>query len=112
MTEAELQSAVIELARLLDWKCAHFRTAQVGGRWQTPVQGDGAGFPDLVLARRGIVAFVELKSAKGKLRPEQQAWLDVLCGAWVWRPEDWTDGSIERYLRDPWAWPGKWLAKR
>lgn len=103
MTEQQLQRAVIELARLLGWRVAHFRAAQTVNGWRTPVEGDGKGFPDLVLARAGRVIFAELKGAKGKLSPEQEAWLEELTGGvygWcVWRPADWADGTIELVLR-------------
>ena len=42
---------------------------------------DGAGFCDLVLAKPGRLIFAELKSATGKLRPEQKAWIAVLAAA-------------------------------
>lgn len=101
MTERELQSAVIECARLLGWRVAHFRPAETSKGWRTPVEADGAGFPDLVMARRGRLLFVELKSEKGKLRPEQVAWLDALNPlAFVWRPADWLSGTVEHVLRD------------
>lgn len=48
------------------------------------------GFPDLVLARNGEVLFVELKSEKGKLSPEQRDWLAHTNGR-LWRPADWPD---------------------
>lgn len=48
ISEAELQSAVIELARTLGYRVAHFRAARTAQGWRTPVEADGAGFPDLV----------------------------------------------------------------
>ena len=103
MTEAQFQRSVIELAQLNGWKVAHFRPAQNGrGNWRTPVAADGAGFPDLVLVRDRVI-FAELKTDRGRVRPEQQAWLDALTEARVkaqtsgvldvviWRPKDWPD---------------------
>jgi Protein of unknown function (DUF5131)/VRR-NUC domain len=103
-TEAEFTAQVIALARRLGWRVAHFRAARTDRGWRTPVQGDGAGFPDLVLARpaghltevglelrptpsRQII-FAELKTDTGRVSPEQQAWLDASGGV-VWRPRDW-----------------------
>jgi hypothetical protein len=54
------------------------------------------GFPDLVLARGGVVLHVELKSEKGKVRPEQSEWLAELGGE-IWRPSDWP--GIQERLR-------------
>lgn len=103
MTEAQLQSAVIELAHLLHWRCAHFRPAQTQtGRWLTPVAADGAGFPDLLMARGQVLIAAELKTAKGRLSPAQTEWLDALsnaCDVYVWRPQDWSSGRIEQVLR-------------
>jgi hypothetical protein len=103
VTEGELQYAVIELAHVLGWKCAHFRPAMnARGEWRTPVQADGKGFPDLVLVRDRVL-YRELKSARGTLSVEQQDWLHALklAGADVdvWRPEQWVDGTIESCLR-------------
>jgi hypothetical protein len=102
VSEAELQKAVIELARRLGWRTAHFRTSRTqSGGWATAVQGDGKGFPDLVLARNGYVLFVELKADKGRLSMDQLAWLSALTPErmLVWRPKDWRDGTIELELR-------------
>lgn len=104
MSEADLQRSVIDLARRFHYRVAHFGAAQVGGgRWVTPVQADGAGWPDLALARPGRFLTVELKSAIGRVSVEQQAWLDVLAAAGiethVFRPADWSVGLIERVLR-------------
>ena len=104
MSERELQDAVLELAKRLGWRTAHFRPALTQtGRWVTAVQGDGAGFPDLVLARWGVVLFVELKAAKGRVSPAQAIWHGVLPkdSVFVWRPCDWLDGTIETVLREP-----------
>jgi hypothetical protein len=97
--ENEFQKQVIELAQHFRWRVAHFRPARVIVRgvetWRTPCEGDAAGFPDLVLAKYGQVYFRELKTQKGKVTPEQQAWLDATGGK-VWRPSDWPE--IERLL--------------
>ena len=99
LTEADFQRSVIELAQRLGWLVAHFRPAQVGGRWQTAVQGDGAGFPDLCMVRGERLILAELKAEKGRIRPEQRKWLDALqvvhdapvscVESYVWRPSDW-----------------------
>lgn len=98
-SEDDFQKQVIELAQLRGWRVAHFRKARVMVRgketWRTPVSGDGEGFPDLVLARRGTVLFRELKSETGRISFEQQQWL-IECGGKVWRPSHWP--TIEREL--------------
>ena len=104
MTEAELQGAVIEAGRLFGFRIAHFRPARSVRGWRTPVAADGAGFPDLVLARPGELVFAELKASGGRLHPDQATWLDVLgrtggCNVHVWRPEDWLNGTVEAHLR-------------
>lgn len=102
MREAAFQKMVIDLAHLRKWRVAHFRPVRVATakgtyRWQTPVQADGAGFPDLVLSRGGVVLFRELKTDNGKLSREQSLWLESLGehGA-VWTPKDW--GKIQKEL--------------
>jgi hypothetical protein len=90
VNEAQFQRRVIDTARLLGWRHAHFLPAQLRqGRWSTPQQGD-RGFPDLVLAKNGRVILAELKSDTGTLGPGQQDWLDTL-GPYgrLWRPADW-----------------------
>ena len=104
MKEAELQRAVIKMAHQFGWLVAHFGRAQGReGRWLTPVQADGAGFPDLVLVRREDMFFVELKAKGKKPSPEQQMWHAHLHVAGqkvrVWNPDDWTSGRIEEILR-------------
>ncbi len=91
MTEEDLLRAVLQLAKMNGWRTAHFRTAQIAGRYQTPVQGDGKGWPDLTLVKAGRIIFAELKSAAGRLEPEQEIWLEMLrevpdAEVHIWRP--------------------------
>lgn len=108
MTERDFQQQIIDYARLRGWKVHHDLPSQrANGRWSTHTQGD-QGFPDLVLVRgerparivSGIIVprpprivFAELKTQNGKVRPEQQEWLDTIgedaeVTKWVWRPKD------------------------
>lgn len=92
MTEADWQTQVIELATLYGWRHQH----QFDSRRSVP------GWPDLVLCRPPELLIVELKTDKGRVRPEQQVWLDDLaaCGVEtaVWRPSDF-ETVHERLLR-------------
>ena len=98
MSESQLQGAVIRLATMRGWRCYHPRAVQdMKGRWQTPLQGS-PGFPDLTLARDGVVLFRELKSDTGRLSADQIVWLDALPDAEVWRPADWINGTIDKEL--------------
>jgi VRR-NUC domain len=115
VTEADLQRAVIETAHALGWLVAHFRPAQTARGWRTPVEAEGAGFPDLVLVRRARLIFAELKGERGRLSEPQRGWLTELlqvCLAidgrlggpgpvlvQLWTPTEWHSGVIERALR-------------
>lgn len=96
MKEKDLTKAVIARARAHGWLVAHFRTAQSqSGHWITPVQGDGAGFPDLILLRgpRGLA--IELKIRHNKPTSQQHRWIhafqEVGWDAWVLTDKDWPD---------------------
>lgn len=107
-SESAFQDAVAEFARTVGWRVAHFRPGAVrNGKFVTPVQYDGAGFPDLVMTRRGAIVFAELKR-KGvrRISDTQGLWRDELVQAMlqnplvayrVWNPLDWDD--IEAVLR-------------
>lgn len=103
MSEGDLLTAVLDLCGLLGLRVAHFRPARTEHGWRTAVQGDGKGFPDLVITGPGGVLYVELKSATGRMSAEQQAWMDALTAAGqpvaVWRPADLGSGRIESELR-------------
>jgi hypothetical protein len=91
MSEAQLTRTVIQTARTFGWKVAHFRPGMDRrGQWKTAVQGDGVGFPDLVLVHAtGDLLFVELKSEAGTLSRSQEGWRDILGERWrLVRPTD------------------------
>jgi hypothetical protein len=98
--EQSFQACVLEVARLAGWRSLHIRPARrADGSWRTPIAGDGKGWPDLTLVRPPRLLFVELKSERGKLRPEQSDWLDVLrllpeAEVYLWTPADW-DSLVE-----------------
>ena len=109
MTEAEWQRQVIQYATLRGWRVHHTRPARVRVRgketYRTPIAGH-AGFPDLVLARRGRLLLVELKRDKGQLHEDQICWRSAITGdmqqqqysGWhCWRPRDWA--IVEEVLR-------------
>jgi len=98
-SEADFQKKLIELLHCFGYKVCEFRKARImkGGvdTYRTPFGADGVGFPDLFVLHpdSGVSFYVECKSQKGKLRPEQKEWIDWLrrCGhmVFVWRPDDW-----------------------
>lgn len=96
-SEAAWQQQLEQLARYCGWKTYHApdnRPVQTrsGRRY---VQNVAAGWPDLVLVRPPELLIVELKTDKGRVAPEQTAWLEALaaCGleTYVWRPRDLDD---------------------
>ncbi len=96
ISERGFQGAVIEAAQIVGWRVAHFRPAKTEKGYRTPVQADGAGFPDLVLVRPPRVLFVELKSEKGRASQAQITWLQELGASdeidtFEWRPSDWPE---------------------
>jgi len=100
ITENEFQSQVIEAAQYLGYRVAHFRGVRIQRKdgsvyYQTPVQADGKGFPDLILIRGCVILAVELKSEKGRVTSAQEEWLSAFKEAgvatFVFRPSDWED---------------------
>jgi len=98
------EHAVIDLARWSGWRVASFRSVRVQRRdgstyYATPVQADGEGFPDLVLARDERLLFRELKVGKAVLSLAQERWLrdlrDAGADVGVWR-----DTDIDAIVRD------------
>jgi hypothetical protein len=83
LSEREWQWQVVRLARLRGWATYH----TFDSRRSDP------GYPDLTLCRGSRLVFAELKTDRGRLRPEQVAWLSRLRAAGaevhVWKPRDW-----------------------
>lgn len=103
MSEDELLSAVLEMARLTGWRVFHVRDSKRG-----VIQGPGCeGFPDLTMGHpggggeHGRIIYRELKTEKGRLTKAQADWgallLRARCDWDVWRPHDLPD--IERLLK-------------
>ncbi len=89
LSEARFQAQVVTLARLLGWVAWHC----------VMPKRSAAGLPDLLLLRDRALWF-ELKSERGRLRPEQIAFIARLKDAGqevhVLKPSDWPE--IERLL--------------
>jgi hypothetical protein len=114
LTEQQLLDRILHLAERTGWAVHHDRPARrAGAGWHTAIAGH-AGFPDLVLARRGVVLFRELKGYQasgllGRVSSEQRDWGQQLWPGWrmphvadetanaarrgwlfdVWTPDDW-----------------------
>lgn len=90
VSEEDFQRWVIDVAHWHQWLVTHFRKVKLpSGRWGTPLQGD-PGYPDLSLARAGVVILAELKTDVGKVEPAQSKWLQEIGPEHgrVWRPRD------------------------
>lgn len=95
ITEANFLKQVIDLAHLMGWRAAHFRHAlQRDGKYITPVQADGAGFPDLVLVRERVI-WAELKVKGRRLSDAQKEWKRAILEArgeyYIWEDSDFDD---------------------
>lgn len=101
MTEDDLLQAVLDLCRLYHLRTLHIRPARTDRGWRTPVAGDGAGYPDLTIVGTRVL-FRELKADRGRIGPDQTAWITALReadqDAAVWRPGQWLDGTIRAEL--------------
>jgi hypothetical protein len=103
MSEDDLLRCVLDLARVMGWRTLHIRPARTEKGYRTPLQGDGAGWPDLLMVRVDRMVIAELKSDKGSTTLAQEQWLEALSHAidrrtYVWRPADWHSGEILRVL--------------
>lgn len=85
LTEAQFQRQVTDLLTLYGWLWTHTSDSRT-------VQGH-AGVPDILAVRDGRLAVIELKTARGRLRPGQRDWLARLATVrtvelYLWRPND------------------------
>jgi len=84
--ERQLQRQCEELLNIKNIPYLHLTTAihrQVGKQWRTFAVEKNKGFPDLTIffpKKKGGAVFCELKSAKGKLKPEQIAFREQVEG--------------------------------
>jgi hypothetical protein len=94
VTEAQLQQAVIDVARFYGW--LHYHTHDS--------RRSVAGWPDLFLVhpRTGEIVVAELKATSGRVSHAQQEWIDAFAAAGVvvnvWRPSHLTGGQVARAL--------------
>ncbi len=82
--EKELDRRVVDFAEANGWTTFHAYDCR----------RSAAGWPDRVFVRERVV-YAELKSEKGRLTPEQVAWVARLLRAGaevhVWKPADWAE---------------------
>lgn len=104
MTEKELESAAMEIAKALGFMVFHptksVRMNTGGGKpyHLTAYRGD-KGFPDWTYARKGQVLFAEYKMEGKYPDADQRKWLDALGDLGrFWRPRDLSSGEILRTL--------------
>jgi len=95
MSEEDLARNVIDAALKLGWLVKRDPT------WRPTCATPG--YPDLTMARKGRLLFVELKREGKDPTDAQRVWLEALCatghGCYVWRPSQWVNGEIEEILR-------------
>ena len=97
MSEAQLQDAILELARFLGYRVYHVANVHKRLRSHSSV-----GFPDLVIASTRHMLVRECKRETGRLTREQEEWIRTLDASGVdvgvWRPSDYLDGTVESTL--------------
>jgi len=77
ITEKQFSTQIESLLNHFGWRWTHFRPARTMKGWRTPLTGD-KGFTDYCAVRNGMCLFIEIKSEKGKLTPEETAWMQDL----------------------------------
>lgn len=93
MKESEFAKRIEETMAFLNLRWHH----------ETDSRKSKAGFPDYCVVGPYGVMFLEIKATKGKVSPEQQAWLDD-----IHRVATWDQGQIEQVLIAYAAWPKDW----
>lgn len=93
MTENELKTAVVALARRCGWAVYHVPQRAIRN-------GGGRGYPDLTLCRDGEHLWLELKQEKAQPTAEQLAWAAAIGQGWhLLRPSDMASGRVSELLR-------------
>jgi hypothetical protein len=96
MSETDLQRTIIDACKIYGFRVSHFRPAKTERGWRTPVQGH-TGFPDLAIAGYGHLLLAELKSGRGKLRPDQAMWQAAIPAE---NYRIWTPGNLSEALAE------------
>lgn len=85
LSEADWQRRVIDYAQRSGWWVYHHADSR---------RASAAGLPDLICIRERVL-WLELKTERGRVRPEQHRVIDLLQEAGetalVMRPSDWPD---------------------
>lgn len=92
VTEKDFQRDIVRMADLFGWWSYHVRDSR----------GSAPGWPDLALIKGERLILAEVKTEKGRVRPEQEDVLERLgkvrtVEAHLWRPSDVSD--VENTLR-------------
>jgi hypothetical protein len=90
-SERTFHSDVLELLALFGWRAVHHHPLRTRAGWRTGIEGPGcAGFPDIFAVKLkphpsggNRVLAAELKSATGRVEPDQAVWLGLLAAAGV-----------------------------
>jgi Holliday junction resolvase len=106
LSERQFQDVLQQALTREGWSFNHiYRTKVASGAWRTSTTA--VGFPDLLAVRGPHILAIEVKSAKGRVRPEQLEWLarfaTIPTGlAWLLEPRmDWQ--AISNWLHNPGA---------
>jgi len=95
MQEKDWQRTLVDLLRLYGWRVCEFRKARIkkDGQdvYRTPFGADGKGMTDLIAIKPPRVAFIENKTERGRLSPEQIIWRELLTAC----------PGVEYYLAKP-----------
>lgn len=94
--ERDFQNTLMKYAKLRGWRRAHFRPARVIRRgketWETPIDGDAKGFPDLIFLRGPRLVVIECKAGDNEPTDHQYEWLHAFKATgvevYVWWPRD------------------------
>lgn len=87
ISEKDFQQQIIDTAKLLGWK-------KIYHTWNS--KRSASGFPDLIMARDGIIIFAELKREGEDPTPAQREWLEELAKCehvkvFIWKPSIWDE---------------------
>jgi hypothetical protein len=80
-TEAALVKAMLELLRLRGWWAWRNNTGSLpvgAGAGRRYFRAGAKGSGDVFAVKRGVFISLEVKQPKGRVRPEQKAWMDAV----------------------------------